>query len=123
MSRMLHISKTYGPMHSCFTRNTPFGKLYVLLTPFWCQRKNSWVTCSLKYEGLHLPIFAANHCLEINSFVFFSGIVSIIHVCLIYLLISCLRYNTVTRWEYTSLFYSNHHHCHSKNCLIYTNYN
>ena len=41
------------------------------------------------------------------------------HVRLIYLLISYLRYNTVTRWEYTSLFYINHRYCHSKNCQIY----
>jgi hypothetical protein len=27
-----------------------------------------------------------------------------------------LRYNTVTRWEYTSVFYSNDRHCHSTNC-------
>ena len=55
----------------------------------------------------------------INSFVFFSGIVILIHVFLMYSLISYLRYNTVTGWEYTSLFYINHRYCHSKNCQIY----
>ena len=39
ISRILHISKIYVPMYSCFTRNTSFCKLYVLLTPFWSQWK------------------------------------------------------------------------------------
>ena len=52
---------------------------------------HSRVTCSLKYEGFHLTIFATNHCLELNSFVFFSGIVSIRHACMIYFLTNYLR--------------------------------
>ena len=75
---------------------------------FGVKSKKYRVTCSLKYEGLHLLIFATNHCLLINSFVFFSGFISIIHVYLICFLINYLRYNTVTRCEYTGLFYSNH---------------
>ena len=35
-----------------------------------------------------------NYCLSINAFVFFSGIVSLIHLCLIYSLITYLRYTT-----------------------------
>jgi hypothetical protein len=47
---------------------------------------------------------------------FIEIVQKIIHVYLICFLISYLRYTTVTRWEYTSVFYSNHRHCHSKNC-------
>lgn len=113
-------------MYSSFTRNTSFGKLYVLLTTFCVKGKNYRVTCSLKYEDLHLPIFATNNCLEIISFVFFCGIVIIIHVWPIYFLISYLRYNTVTRWEYTSLFYGNDLYYHIiyeiylNKCIVFT---
>ena len=63
ISRNLHILKTYVP-YKVVSReiNHSINCMYYRRL-FGVKWKNYRVTCSLKYEGLHLLIFATNHCL------------------------------------------------------------